>query len=334
LSDPASTAAALGAPPPVPRASRRGRGLALPLLVLALLALAPVAAAYGPQGYLLSLFQRVAIFGLAALSLDLILGCGGLVSFGHAAYLGIGAYAVGILAAYGVDDLFVQAGAALAASALFALATGAISLRTQGVYFIMITLAFGQMLYFVATALSGFGGDDGMTLPGRSRILGHAWLADERAFYALTVACLAGAWLLVRALAASRFGRVLRAAKENETRVRAIGFAPYPYRLAAYVISGMLASLAGVLAANQAGFVSPAFMAWQRSGDLIAMVVLGGVGSLGGALAGAAAILLAEEGLAELTENWRLIFGPLLVVAVLTLRGGLAGLMRREPRDD
>ncbi len=305
----------------------------LPLLVFGLLALAPFVAAYGPQGFWLALLQRVAILGLAALSLDLILGCGGLVSFGHAAYLGIGAYAVGILAAYGIDDLLVQAGTALSVSAVFALVTGAISLRTRGVYFIMITLAFGQMLYFVATALSAFGGDDGISLPGRSRVLGHAWLADERIFYALTLACLLAAWLGVRALAASRFGRVLRAARENETRVRAVGFSPYPYRLVAYVLSGMLASLAGVLAANQAGFVSPSLMAWQRSGELIAMVVLGGVGSLGGAIAGAAAILLVEEGLSEITENWRLIFGPLLVLCVLTLRGGLAGLLRREPRD-
>ena len=318
----------------------------VPLVLFAAFAAAPLlASASGAEGYVLSLLTRVMVFGIAAMSLDLILGYGALVSFGHAAFLGIGAYSVGILASHGIDEALVQVPVALAASAAFALVTGAISLRTKGVYFIMITLAFGQMLFFLATSLAAYGGDDGLTLASRSLVAGTGLIESDTAFYWLSLLCLLSTYVLARAIVASRFGRVLRGAKENPVRMEAIGFHPFRYQLAAYVISGMMAGLAGCLMANQAEFVSPAFMTWQRSGELIFMVVLGGLGSLHGAIIGAALFLLLEEFLPEilhaasfmmdagfrahLAENWKMVFGPLLILIVVFARGGIIGLLRR-----
>ncbi|MCB8820833.1 branched-chain amino acid ABC transporter permease [Microvirga rosea] len=324
--------------PPAPRIER------VPLILFGALAIAPfLAALSGAEGYVLSLLCRVMIFGLAALSLDLILGYGALVSFGHAAFLGIGGYAVGILASHGMEDALVQIPVALAASGLFAAITGTISLRTKGVYFIMITLAFGQMLFFLATSLAAYGGDDGLTLPSRSLLAGTTILKNDRVFYGFCFICLLGVYVLAREIVSSRFGRVLRGAKENPTRMEAIGFHPFRFQLLAYVISGMMAGLAGVLLANQAEFISPSFMTWQRSGELIFMVVLGGLGSLHGAIVGAAAFLLLEEFLPEilhlasfmlssdlqsrLVENWKMVFGPVLILIVLFVRGGIMGLV-------
>jgi branched-chain amino acid transport system permease protein len=296
------------------------------------LALVPVAAQFGAEGYLLSLATRALIFAIAALSLDLILGFGALVSFGHAAFLGIGAYAVGILSAHGVSDLLVQSAVALVAAAIFAAATGAISLRTTGVYYIMISLAFGQMLFFLAVSLSAYGGDDGLTLDGRSTLFGLPLLKTSAAFYYLALGTLGAAYLLARAIVGSRFGRVLIGAAQNPTRMRAIGFEPYRYQLIAYIISGMICALAGVLLANQSEFVSPAYMTWQRSGELLVMVILGGVGTLYGALLGAGTYLLLEDVLSGFTEHWKMIFGPLLILVVLYGRGGLAGILARFER--
>lgn len=322
MADLTEAASRSSAPAPVP-----WRRLLLPLLIALVLAAAPIAAAFGAQGYILSLLTRVMIFAIAALSLDLILGYGAMVSFGHAAFLGIGAYAVGILSSHGIDEALIQLPVALAASAIFALVTGAISLRTKGVYFIMITLAFGQMLFFLATSLANYGGDDGMTLASRSTVLGTPLLRTDLGLYYSVLACLAGAYILYRAIVASRFGRVLRATRENPVRLEAVGFSPFRYELTAYVISGTTAGLAGFLLANQAEFISPAAMSWQRSGELIFMVILGGLGSLHGAVLGAAAFLLLEEQLPALTEHWKMIFGPLLIIVVLFARGGIMGLL-------
>jgi len=307
---------------------KRGSTL-IPLLLFAVLAAVPLLGLAMRDGYLLSLVTRVMIFAIAAIGLDLILGFGALVSFGHAAFVGIGAYAMGILASHGIDGLFSGLAAALAASALFALATGAISLRTKGVYFIMITLAFGQMAFYTAASLRAYGGDDGLTVASRSLVMGARVLKDDRAFYYLVLACLAATYLLCRAIIGSRFGRVLQGAKQNAQRMQAIGFNPYPFQLAAYVIAGMIGGLAGFLLANLTEFVSPAYMSWQRSGELIVMVILGGIGSLHGALIGAAAFLLIEEWLSGLTEHWKVIFGPLLVLVVLFMKGGIMGFADR-----
>ena len=300
------------------------RSAALPLLVFGLLAAAPFLGL--GEGWAMTLLARAMILGMAALSLWLVVGGAGLVSLGHAAMLGIGAYAVVVLDDARVTETLVVAPVAIGAAALFALATGAVAIRTAGVPFIMITLAFGQMAFFTASSLTAYGGDDGYTLYGRSTVAGARWMEDRLAFHFLCLGLLAGTFLLCRMLLASRFGRVLRAARENALRVQAVGLSPYPYRLVAYAIAGGIAGLAGFLLANATEFVAPSFLAWQRSGDLLFMVILGGLGSPFGAVLGALAILLLEEWLGHLTQHWRLLFGPLLVLAVLFLRGGLVGL--------
>lgn len=308
--------------------SARLRALLIPAVLFAVLACVPWLAAYGSTAYIMSLATRILILAIAAMSLDLLIGYAGLVSFGHAAFLGIGVYSVGILSALGHQDGFLQLGVALAAAAIFALVTGAIAIRTRGVYFIMITLAFGQMLYFVATALSQFGGDDGMGLDTRSQFFGHALLKSDRGLYYVSLGVLVAVYILLRCVVASRFGRVLAGVRENEIRMEAIGFRPFRFQLIAYVMSGMIAALAGCLLANQADFISPAPLAWQRSGELIFMVVLGGLGTLYGPILGAIAFLGIEEVLSNWSEDWGLVFGPLLVLSVFVARDGLGGLLR------
>ncbi|MCG6111583.1 MAG: branched-chain amino acid ABC transporter permease [Paracoccus sp.] len=288
----------------------------------------PLIAALTGDPYLVVVATRILAFAMAALALDLILGYGGMVSFGHAAYLGIGAYAVAILSRAGITDLGAHLGAAVVAGAVFALVTGAISLRTRGIYFIMITLAFAQMAYFFFVSLSAYGGDDGVTLASRSTVLGQDWLADDRVLYYAALAMLVGLYLLCVAITGSRFGRVLTGARENPLRMQAVGFTPFRFQLTAFVISGAMTAIAGVILANQASYVSPAYMNWHRSGELVVMVVLGGIGNLLGAIAGATLALLLEEWLALFTEHWRLIFGTLLILVVLFSRDGLTGLFR------
>ncbi len=297
--------------------------------IFGLFALMPVIATATNDMFLLVIVSRIMIFALAAIALDLILGYGAMVSFGHAAFFGIGAYAVAILTKNGITDIVVQTLAGAAAAALFALVTGALSLRTRGVYFIMITLAFGQMAFFFAVSLSAYGGDDGFSLGGRSSLLGTSILANDIAFFYLVLVVLVLAYVLLRRIVASRFGRVLRGTRENPVRMAAIGFSTYGYRLTAYVISGALTSVAGVLLANQIEFVAPAFMTWHRSGELIVMVVLGGMGTLIGPVAGATIFILLEEWLAAFSEHWKLGFGIILILFVLFGRGGIAGLARK-----
>ena len=318
---------------PIPAASmgpaahlRRGlAGETAPVALFLAFAVIPLAAVFGAQAYILDVGMRVMIFAIAALGLDLIVGYGALISFGHAAFVGLGAYAVGILAAHGLGDALVALPVALGAATLFALATGAISLRTYGVYFIMITLAFGQMAFFTASSLAPYGGDDGLTIRARDTVAGLPLLAGDRTLYYVVLACLLGCYVLCRALVISRFGRVFRGARENPIRVAALGFDVYRYQLVAYAISGALGGLAGFLLANETEFVSPAYMSWQRSGELIIMVLLGGLGRLHGAIIGAIAFILIEEWLSGVTEHWKMIFGPFLVAVVLLARGGLIG---------
>jgi branched-chain amino acid transport system permease protein len=294
---------------------------------LVLLSAVPPVAALANQPFYLDLVRRVMIFAIAALSLNLILGYGGMISFGHAAYLGIGAYAVGVLAHYGINNGYLQWALAIGASALVALAIGAVSIRTSGVYFIMITLAFTQMLYYLGISIAEYGGDDGMRLPVKSQFPGLIDLNDANAFYYLVLAILVLALFLGQRLVDSRFGMVIRAAKSNEVRTRSIGFSPYPYRLAAFVIAGAVCGLAGALLVNHTAYLTPEFMNWTRSGELMFMVILGGTASIAGPVLGAFALLLVEDALSGWTEHWQLILGPLLVLSVLFLRRGLAGLL-------
>jgi len=295
------------------------------ITVLVLVALPPVMTAIG-QTFYIDLVRRIMILAIAAVSLNLILGYGGMVSFGHAAYLGIGAYAVGILGFYGVTSGWLQWATAIGASALVALAIGAVSIRTSGIYFIMITLAFTQMLYYLGISLEVFGGDDGMRLKSRSQFAGLVDLGDPIAFYYVALALMLLAVFFVYRLVNSRFGMVLRAAKSNEARARAIGFSPYPYRLAAFVIAGAMCGLAGALYANHTSYIVPGLMSWQQSGDIMFMVILGGMASTAGPVLGTFALLIVEEFLKGWTEHWQVILGPLLVLSVIFFRRGLAGM--------
>jgi branched-chain amino acid transport system permease protein len=319
--------AALSAP------ARPGRNLfpanALPIAMFLVFAVTPLFAVFFAESFVLGIVTRVMIFAIAALALDLLIGYGALVSFGHAAFVGLGAYAVGILSSHGINETLIALPVALAVSALFAFATGIVCLRTKGVYFIMITLAFGQMVYFIATSLAPYGGDDGLTIRVRSTLAGFPIFGNDRALYYIALGCLLGAYLLCRALVESRFGRVYRGARENPLRVSTIGFEVYRYQLVAYVIAGMLGGLSGFLLGNATDFVSPAYMSWQRSGELLIMVILGGMGTLNGAIIGAAAFILTEEWLSHFTEHWKVIFGPLLVIVALFARGGLIGVAAR-----
>jgi branched-chain amino acid transport system permease protein len=295
--------------------------LAAALLVL--LALMPLLTQAFDQRYLLSVATRIVIWSIAAVSLNMILGYGGLVSFGHAAFFGIGGYAVGILSAEGVSSGWVQWPVALA-----------VSLRTRGVYFIMITLAFAQLVYYLASGLEGYGGDDGLNI-SRSRF-GVIDLHDKATFYWLCYALLCGTLWFCGRMANSRFGYVLRGAKSNELRMTALGFPVFQYRLVACIIAGAFGGLAGILLANEGTYVSPAMMSWVKSGDLIVIVVLGGIGALFGPLYGTIVFFALEEMLKPFLdllhegwgEYWQLVFGPLLVIIALYARGGMASLMR------
>ncbi|TWI89457.1 amino acid/amide ABC transporter membrane protein 2 (HAAT family) [Roseibium hamelinense] len=308
--------------------TRRLTAVGLPAALFVVLALVPLYAGVFDDRFVLLFATRILIFAIVAVSLDFILGYGEMVSFGHAAYIGLGAYAVGILAEHDVWAAWISFPLAMAVCALFALVTGAISLRTRGVYFIMITLAFGQMAYYTTTSLSAYGGDDGLTMWGRSELFGTGLFNGDTSFYYIVFGVLLASYLILKVMTRSRFGRVLEGAKQNEARMEAIGIDPYRYRLTAFVLAGTIAGLAGALMANQAEFVSPAYMSWHRSGELIVMVILGGMGHLHGAILGAIAYMVLEETLSGYTEHWRLIFGPLLILIVLYGKGGLLGAIR------
>ena len=294
---------------------------------LVALALVPPLAAWLDAPFYVDLLTRIVIFAIAAVSLDLILGYGGMVSFGHAAYLGIGSYAMGILSHYGFTSGFLHFGVAIGGAAVVALAIGFVSLRTTGVHFIMITLAFGQMIYFLCESLNQFGGDNGLNIPDHSDFAGLLDLDDAPTLYYLAFGCLVVCLLLGSRLVGSRFGMVLRGSKSNDRRMAALGFPTFRYRLTAFVISGAMCGLAGALLANQTLFLAPAIMHWTRSGEIMMMVILGGMGTLFGPVAGAIVYLVLENVLSGLTPHWQAVLGPLLIVIVLYSRGGLFGLV-------
>jgi len=295
------------------------------LLLLALLALPMMLVAMG-QDFYVGVASRILIFALAASSLNLILGFGGMISFGHAAFVGIGAYTVGILMQYGVDSAWLAWPLALLVGALFALLMGAISLRTHGVYFIMITLALAQMLYYLMVSLKTYGSDDGLSLPGRS-ILGFGIdLASDGTFYYTVLALAVAVFVGLQRLLNAPFGHALQGVRENEPRMAALGFDVLRIKLIAFTLSGSLAALAGALLANQAGFVSPSMMQWSESGMLMIMVILGGVGQLYGGFVGAVVFMLLEEVLSTVTIHWQLGLGAVLLAVVLLAPNGLLSL--------
>ena len=318
------------------------RAVLLGLLAFAL-ALPVLAGALGLD-YAVGIATRILILALAGIGLNLILGYGGMVSFGHAAFFGLGAYVVAILSRHeitgeplltwpfeigGTDAAILAWPAAVLACALVALIIGAISLRTGGLYFIMITLAFAQMLFFFFVSLETYGGDDGISLFARSTA-GPLDLQDPPRFYYLVLALVLLALLVTARGAKARFGLALQGIRDNERRMRALGFATARTKLAAFVISGAIVGLAGALMANHTEFVSPSFLSWQRSGEILVIVVLGGMGTVFGPLAGAVVFFVLEEVLSQWTEHWMVIFGPLLVLAVLFAKQGLWGLVEAK----
>jgi branched-chain amino acid transport system permease protein len=300
-------------------------GLAISMLVL--LVAFPLAAKHWDQLFYVSFASRILIYALAASSLNLILGYGGMVSFGHAAFLGTGAYAVAILMAEGVTSAWLSWPLAVMVSALFALVIGAVSLRTRGVYFIMITLAFAQMAYYLFISLRAYGGEDGLNLAARSRVGFGLDLAGDLTFYYVVLALVMACLYLMQRLLSARFGQVVQAIRDNETRMEAIGFPTYRYKLICFALAGGAAGLAGALLANQNGFVSPNLLQWTQSGTLMVMVILGGVGYLYGGALGAAVFLILEEALSAYTVHWQLGLGLALLAIVLYARQGLAGLL-------
>ena len=294
--------------------------------------------------FYVSLASRILIYAIAATSLNLVLGYGGMVSFGHAAFFGAGAFTVGILSAEGVSSLWIAWPAAVAVAALAALAIGAVSLRTRGVYFIMITLAFAQMVYYIFVSLKAYGGEDGLPLQGRSNVGLGLSLAGDLAWYYVVLAFCAAVLYGLHRLSRSRFGRVIDAIRENETRAEAIGFPVYRYKLACFVLSGAVAGLAGALIANQSSYVSPSLLHWVQSGTLMIMVILGGVGTLWGGALGALVLLALEHLIADTQVGWLerlapnyqdhagLAVGLVLLAIVLLAPQGLAGIFSPSPK--
>lgn len=310
--------------------------------LVALLAAPFIGDVTGSAG-LLGLANRIAIYAIAAVSLDLILGYGALVSFGHAMFFGLGGYAVGIVAFHtnGGEPLFGWAGSnaalvvwplALVACAVLAAIVGALSLKTSGVQFIMITLAFAQLVFFILVSLQNYGGDDGLLLDRRND-LPFVDLAKPKTFYFVCVALLIGWTALCWTIVNSRFGMILQALRQSERRSINLGVNPFPVRLVAFVISAVGAGLAGVLWANYARFVSPDMAAWSKSGEFISIVVLGGLGTLFGPIAGAAAFIALEQLLSIWTEHWMIVMGPIVTLIALCGRRGIAGRLLGERHD-
>jgi branched-chain amino acid transport system permease protein len=306
------------------------------LLTLALACAFPLAMHAMDQQFYITFATRILIYAMAAASLNLVLGYGGMVSFGHAAFFGAGAYIVGILAVEGVTSLWIAWPAAIAVAALAALLIGAISLRTRGVYFIMITLAFAQMMYYVFVSMKAYGGDDGLSLPARSTPGFGISLSNDFVWYYLVLALLVAVLYLLHRILRARFGRVIEAIRENETRATAIGYPVYRYKLLCFVISGAIAGLAGALIANQTSYVGPALLHWVQSGTLMIMVILGGVGRFWGGPVGAVVLLALEEAfsgsplLGEYALHWQLPVGLILLAVVLFAPQGIAGLVKAK----
>jgi branched-chain amino acid transport system permease protein len=303
-------------------------------LGLVLLLALPLLAEATDNSFVTGLFTRFLIYALAAVSLDLILGYGGMVSFGHAAFFGVGGYAVGILAFHaaekskflgfipGTESFLVSIPAAILVGGVVALIIGSLSLRTRGIHFIMITLAFAQMIFFIFTSLSYYGGDDGLIISRRNQFPGLD-LTDDATFYYVCFGLLAIYTYLCHRLLNARFGMVVRGARDSERRMLAVGFPVYRYQLTAFIIAGMGAAIAGGLYANLNRFASPDMMHWTRSGEIMIMVILGGMSSLAGPIVGAALFLGLEAWLTSYTEHWALFLGAVLLAAMLFTKSGL-----------
>ncbi|MFG5384234.1 branched-chain amino acid ABC transporter permease [Yoonia sp. R2-816] len=303
--------------------------------------LVPLWAWMTDEPFIITLTTKAAILALAGIGLNIALGLGGLVSLGHAAFFGIGGYAMGILASHaqsydpiletpflieGTKSMIVIWLVAMITSGLAALAIGALSLRTSGVYFIMITLAFGQMFFFFSISWPAYGGEDGLSIYVRNNFPGLNTL-DPIQFYIIVFVIMALALLLTARLAKSPFGLALNAARQSATRVETIGLSPYRLRLLAFTLSGMITGLAGALFADLNRFVSPTMFSWQTSGEIIVFIILGGTARLFGPVVGAALFILLEHILGGLSDFWHIYLGLLLLLIVLFARGGIIGIL-------
>ena len=308
--------------------SLRSPRIIIAVLLLGGLAVVPVVAHGFGETFYITLVARILVFALAASGLNLLLGYGGLVSFGHALYVGLGAYVVGILAASGIGNGWIHLAATLVLCGIVALVTGAISLRTSGMAFIMITLAFAQMFYFLGISLKQYGGDDGLQIPARSNLFPLSISTNTGLYYfayVLLLLTLYLSWRLVHA----RFGRTIRASKSNAARMSVLGYPVFRYQIALYILSGCICGIAGFLLANLTNFTSPAYMFWTVSGDLIVMVMLGGISTILGPLIGAIVFVILETVLAAYTQHWMLFLGPIIVIIALAAKRGIYGYAMR-----
>ncbi|MFM7569167.1 MAG: branched-chain amino acid ABC transporter permease [Betaproteobacteria bacterium] len=306
-------------------------------LILGTLLLAALIVPLLGEPYYTKLIARMAILAIAAMTLDLLVGYAGLVSFGHAAFFGLGVYTAGLLPMLGIQQAIIIFPAAALIAGLFALISGAVSLRASGLYFIFITLAFSQMVFYVGQGLRMFGGDDGFQLKAPTLLIGNVSLGNPVVLaYTMIGALVLLTWVSHR-LTRSRFGQTILAARDNESKLSALGLAPYPHRLVLYVIACSMCSVAGVGFANLMEYVSPSTMSWVVSGELLFMVILGSAATLIGPILGAVVFVGLEQVLSEWTEHWMFWLGALLVLRVLLLKDGLYGLLlgkwalRRQP---
>ena len=312
--------------------------IGLTVVFLALLSVAPLWVDASGRGYLVTVLTRVVIFGLAAMSLDFVMGYGGMVSLGHATFLGAGAYTAGALTYHsldgsrllgipGTDQALVTWPLATVVGALLGLVIGGLSLRTKGVYFIMATLAFNQMIYFLFNALEIYGGDDGVGLFAARRAIGPLDASDDTVFFYVCFAVLVAFTVILNLVVRSPFGRVVRGCRSNMARMAALGYQTYRYRLAAFALSAAITSLAGAMAVTESQFLSPSFAEWTESGELLVMVIVGGLGSLIGGVIGAGALFLLEELSIDVTDNWQFFVGVGLLAIVLGAPRGLTGTL-------
>ncbi|EHK74917.1 putative branched-chain amino acid transport permease [Sinorhizobium meliloti CCNWSX0020] len=308
------------------------------LVLIAAFAVAPLVAHGIGQPFYIVLISRIMIFAIAAIGVNLALGYVGMVSLGHALYIGIGAYAVAISLHYGFANGWAHLMIALVVGAAVAVPIGLVCLRTSGFGFVMITLAFSQMFFYLAVGLRQYGGDEGMPLPSRSSFL-PLDAANGTTFYYMAFFVLMLVLFLLHRLIHARFGMVIRGCKLNEARMKALGFSTLRHKLVAYVISAEICVLAGVLLANLTRFATPSYLEWIMSGDLVVMTVLGGAGTLIGPLVGATVWVVLEELLASfyidlpwnlsefIRSNWIAALGIVIIIVTLTLKKGLYGFL-------
>ena len=310
---------------------------------MVLLSVAPLWVEATDRGYLVTVLTRVVIFGLAAMSLDFVMGYGGMVSLGHATFLGVGAYTAGALTYHsldgsrllgipGTDQTLLTWPLATAVGALLGLVIGGLCLRTRGIYFIMATLAFNQMIYFLFNALEIYGGDDGVGLFAARRVLGPLDASDDMVFFYVCFAVLVAFVVILNVVVRSPFGRVVRGCRSNAARMAALGYPTYRYQLAAFSLSAAITSLAGAMAVTESQFLSPSFAEWTESGELLVMVIIGGLGTLIGGVIGAAALFLLEELSIDITDNWQFFVGVGLLAIVLGAPRGLTGTLLNRGR--